>query len=60
MFLLGLREVDKRILDILACLSFTDLLGDVTLLGILLNCAKTHYLNDLLFLFTVNLFQIAL
>ena len=59
MFLLGLKGIGKGILDISACLPFTDLLGGMILLGILLNCAKTYYLNDLLFLFTANLSQLA-
>ena len=60
MFLLGLGGIDKEILDISTCLPFTDLLGNIILLGILLNCAETHCLNDLLFLFTANLSQLAL
>ena len=60
MFFLGLGEIDRGILNISAYLPFTDLLEGVILLGILLNCAKTYCLNDLLFLFTANLSQPAL
>ena len=60
MFFLSLGEIGREILDISACLPFTDLLKDVILLGISLNCANTYYLNDLLFLFTANLSQPAL
>ena len=53
--LLGLKGIGRGILETSAYLPFTELLEIVVLAGILLNCAVTYCLNDLLFLFITNL-----
>ena len=53
--LLGLRGIDREILEILVYLSLDSFFRVIFLEDILLNYAKTHCLKDLLFLFVVNL-----
>ena len=58
--LLGFGEIGKGILDISACLPFTDLLGgkdltDILLDSFLLNCIETHCLKEFLSLLATSL-----
>ena len=59
MLLLGLRGMEGGILEMSACLSLSlsRLDGIFLLEGTLLNWADIHYLNILLFLLAVSLFQ---
>ena len=54
--LLGLGEIGREILKMLAYLSLDSFFRVIFLEDVLLNYAKTHCLKDLLFLFVVNLF----
>ena len=55
MLLLGLEEIGRGILKILACLFFNGLFVVVLLVCALLNCKDTYCLKDLLFLLVINL-----
>ena len=60
--LLGFGGIDRGILNISACLPFTNLLGSKDLMGILLNgfllnCTEMHCLKEFLSLLATSLSQ---
>ena len=56
--LLGLEGINEEILEMLACLPLNMLFRIIFLTGVLLNCAETYCLKDLLSLLAVNLSQL--
>jgi len=57
MLLLGLGEIGKEILEMLACLLLDGFLVNMLFVGVLLNYIDTYCLKDLLSLLAVSLSQ---
>jgi len=57
MLLLDLGEIDREILEMLACLPLDNFLVDMLFVRVLLNYTDTHCLKDLLSLLAVSLSQ---
>jgi len=57
MLLLDLGEIDRGILEMLACLPLDNFLVDMLFVRVLLNYTDTHCLKDLLSLLAVSLSQ---
>ena len=58
MLSLGLREISREILEILACLPLVGLEMGTLFVGFLLDWEETHCLKDIFLLLAVNLFQL--